>query len=470
MSETIEPTTETGTALAVIKTALPTILAADTNDILGKLAAELKSFARDGSTEKGRAEIGSKKRKAGSARQDMIRLADALKEDAQKTIKGVNAEVKVINDRFDTLISWIEAPRVAYEEQEKNRIADHEQAIQRLAVDPAMEHATSEEMSAAIQWRLEPEARNWQEFHQRAIDAHADAIATLRRWRYAAERREAEAAELANLRAAEAERARLAAIEAQRQREEQIARDATLAAEAEAERKAQKAAADALRAHQEAEARAQAERDAAAQRERGAAEALAAAERRAEQAAEIARQVAARAEAVRIAAHQAELETMRKLAVPLEHPDPVGVIDAKISRLADVYNREWEEFDTEATELFAASSEALKEFREESERLAEEATARKRQTDADAEAARQAAAVDAERKRAAEAKRVEDAETAKRAANRAHQAKINGDILTDLVTAMASVHEGNADEAKVIAVVIIKAIARGEVRHIAISY
>jgi hypothetical protein len=396
VSEVMEPTTDTtSTALAVIKTALPTILAADTNDILGKLAAELKNFARDGSTEKGRAEIGSKKRKAGSARQDMIRLADALKEDAQKTIKGVNAEVKVINERFDTLIAWIEAPRVAYEEQEKNRVADHEQAIQRLAVDPAMEHATSEEISAAISWRLEPEARNWQEFHQRAIDAHTASIATLRRWRDAAERREEEAAELARLRAEQAERARLAEIEARRRREEQIAREAAEAARVAAETKAAREAEEARQAAQrlqaEVERKAQAERDAAAQRERDAALAI------------------ERTEAARVAA--------------------------------------------------------------------EERAAREKKVATEAAERRQAEAVQAERLRIATEKAAEEAATARRAANRAHQARINGEVLTDILKAIeaSKVSTGTLAPSEdlpetVLAKAIIKALAKNEIRHCVISY
>jgi hypothetical protein len=373
---------------------------------------------------------------------------------------------------MDALKAQVRQPLTDFENAEKDRVAGHEAALAAIA---ALIADVRDMSSDAILSRLvaleqiDRSGRAWEEFSTRAISDIAATGTFLRHALDDATDREVEAAELASLRAAEAERTRLAAIEAQRLREEQIARDATLAAEAEAERKAQHAAAEALRAHREAEARARAERDAAAQRERDAAEALAAAERKAEQAAETARQVAARAEAARIAAHQAELETMRKLAVPLEHPDTVGVIDAKIARLVDVYNREWEEFDTEASELFAVSSEALKEYRAESVHLAEEAAARKRQADADAEAARQAAAVEAERRRAAEAKRLEDAETAKRAANRAHQAKINGEVLADMVSAMEAVSPTCGD-LNDFAKAIIKAMTKGEVRHCRVAY
>lgn len=70
-----------------------------------------------------------------------------------------------------------------------------------------------------------------------------------------------------------------------------------------------------------------------------------------------------RAEALRISDHRAALAAMRALAAPLEPPDPVMVIDAKIAQLVDVFNRPWEEFDTEATLLAAEAAAVLRDAR-----------------------------------------------------------------------------------------------------------
>jgi colicin import membrane protein len=260
--------TEESAALAVIpRSAVSTIIAADEHDILGKLSAKVKTFKPDVSTLRGRKEIASLAAEVASSKMDLVRLANGMMEADRKRIAAILAERKIIEDRMDELKVQVRQSLTDFESAEKNRVADHEQAIQRLAVDPSMEHATSEEISAAISWRLEPEARNWQEFHQRALDAHKQAIATLSRWREAAQNREEQTAELARLRAEEAERQRLVAIEAQKEREARIAAEAAERAKQEAERIAE-------REHQAAETRRRAEIE-AAERERHAARAAA---------------------------------------------------------------------------------------------------------------------------------------------------------------------------------------------------
>ncbi len=309
------------TALTVIPaTALPTILAADKDDILGGLAEELRGFKADASTEKGRKEIGSKKRKVGIARQDLIRLAKTLTEDHQAIINGVRSEVKIVDQKMDELIASLDAPLEAY----RARLKAHEDAIAQIeawAIVPA--DWTADQIAAHIDATSHHEhlARNWQEFAARAKAAIAGAVDTMHRAHAAAIKREAEAAELARLREAEVRRER------ERQEQERIDREARIAAEA-AEKATRDAEAKAAEEAAAAERRAQAERDAAAKRERDAAERLLRAEREKIEADERAKEAEAKAERDRVAAEQ-KAERDRAAAVEAERHRIEAAADAQ---------------------------------------------------------------------------------------------------------------------------------------------
>lgn len=79
---------------------------------------------------------------------------------------------------------------------------------------------------------------------------------------------------------------------------------------------------------------------------------------------------ATRAEAMRLDEHRAALASLRTLGLPLEPPDPVQVIDARIKALVEIYDRDWQEFDVDSAVAFAASASALREARAVSARLA----------------------------------------------------------------------------------------------------
>lgn len=85
----------------------------------------------------------------------------------------------------------------------------------------------------------------------------------------------------------------------------------------------------------------------------------------------IADQVAKRAELSRLHDHRQALESMRLLAQPLEPPDPVAVIDAKLAQLDVVYVREWEEGQSEADMVYVESRATLEDARTESVRIEE---------------------------------------------------------------------------------------------------
>lgn len=202
----------------------------------------------------------------------------------------------------------------------------------------------------------------------------------------------------------EAERAELARLKAEeeerkrREREEQIAREAAEKARKEAEEKAAREAREA--AEREAAERARVEREAAAKLAAEKAE-----RERVEREKREAEERAAKAEADRIAAEK-RAEEERK----------------------------------------AAAERAEREAKEAAERAERE----------------KQAAVEAERKRLAEEQAREKAEAEKREANKRHAAKINGEVVADLV-ANAAISEATARA-------VVTAIAKGQVRHTRISY
>lgn len=306
---------------------LPTILAADDKDILRNLLKELDGWEPDISTVSGRKEIASKAQKVRIAKADFGRLASKLKEDAIKTQKAVNGEFKILEERMDALIDRVRGPLDEYEARERSRIAGHEAALAAISEAPGYGQVeTADELRMRLDALSRYPARDWQEFAARADRALKSEIERTTALLAAAEKREAEAAELARLREEEAERQRLAAIEAQRIREEQIAAAAAECAKAEAEERAQAALqaakAEADRKAREAEEVAQAERDAAARRDREAAQALAKAEREKQEAID-------RAERDRLAA-----EKRAKDAADKADRDRAAAVEAERKRLA----------------------------------------------------------------------------------------------------------------------------------------
>lgn len=466
---TIDAADQPSTALTVIRSALPTILAADQNDILGKLAEEIAAFVPDVSTERGRKKIASLAAKVASSKMDLIRLGKGLTEGWRNSTAAVNAECHVIEDRMDALKRRVRQPLDEFEAAHAARIEANETAIAALEVlVDGLGDLTTAEIKERYQRAGIVAEFEWSvEFIARAQRIQNGVIAQLEVAYTRAKQREADAAaELVRLEQ-EAETARLAAIQAQQDREAQIARDAAEAARIEAESKAAAAA-------QEAAA--------------GAQRALEAEQAKVLHEQEIARQVAARAEIARTEAHQRALDTMQKLATPLEHPDPLPVIDAKRSQLDDVYSRDWEEHAEVAASVYALCCETLDAARVESTRLAAERAERDRaaaiereriveeraEINRQAEAARaereKVAAVDAERKRVADAVAAELAAAERRAADRDHRAKINGAVLDGMMEAIGTVHAWTAGEAGQIAMAIIKAIAKGAVPHVSIGY
>ena len=293
------PKTTPNTALiAIDRTAISTVLAGDTNDLLGKLAEELKDFTPDISTEKGRAEYEKKRTLIRRTKTAMLDLADTLSEDFRAKHKAIVAEKKFIETRLVELERAYMAQLDEYKAQIKAREKIQSDSIQRMITisDPAltiMMHAAEIEQ-ALVELRAFEQLEWDMAFRARASDVYAAATDRLNAALASAEKREREAEELARLRAeAEARRIkeeadRLAAEKAD------LARKAAEAARVAAEQKAarelaaerERAAQEIARKEAEAAAAIQAQKDAAARAERARVQAEADAKAAAEQAAQ----------------------------------------------------------------------------------------------------------------------------------------------------------------------------------------
>src|SRR5580658_5865272 len=242
MSDTIEARPDS-TAPVAVRAALPTTLAADNADILGKLERELSGFVGDITTKKGREEIASKARKAAVAKMDLKRLASSLKTGHQEALNGIRAEEKVIEERLDALRDAIRAPLDAFEARETARVQGHESALAEIeswAVIP--EDWTGAQVTTRIEeLKAHPHLeRPWEEYETKAKSSVRNAYNALIAARVTAQEREAEAARLVEEERQRAEAETLRLAQEQRAREERAAREAAEAATRAAEAKAQR--------------------------------------------------------------------------------------------------------------------------------------------------------------------------------------------------------------------------------------
>lgn len=445
-----EPVSQS-TALVVLPAAsLPTVMAADgAADILSKLKAELAGFKPDVTTPKGKREIASKAYKVAVAKQDLVRLAGTLKEDAQKTIKGVNAEVKIIEAEMDALRDAVRKPLDDYEAAEAAREQRHRDAILEIeAFATIPERWPSGHITTRLEEFDQSEllTRDWQEFAAKAKDAIAHTRSTLERAYQAAMVREAEEVEAERKAAAEAEEHRQTEERERREHEERIAAEAAERARHETEERARLE-------REAAEAKAREEVEAAARREQAAREATERAERERVEA-------EARAEAARVGAHVNALQAIVE-APGYGERETSAEMERRLQRLREWPQRDWEEYTDQAAETLATEisrTEAL--LTKAKQREADQAEAERIQHEQDLEHERKEAA-EAERKRIEQEETAAKADADRRAANIAHRRKINRDAVAALVVA------GVIEEA---AIAAVTAIAKGDVPRVTISY
>lgn len=296
----------------------------DFDAYLTELRASLPQFADDDtSTKAGRDAIISRAASIRSRKATFEKTKLALTEHWRNQTAAVNAKGKIIAERMGALAEEVRAPVTAWEEADKARQAEADRIIADLTAAPTV---TFGETSEQVQERLDRiRGMNLNEEVllarlEMAEDLKADAVAKLTEAVAGLKAQEAQAAELAQLRA-EQERQRLANEQAEADRRAKEAAEAAAKAEAERlERAKAEAAEQARRDAEEAARREQEERDRAAQAEIDAANARAAQIER-EIAAE--RQKLADIEAARKAAADAEAQEQARREADIAHRQAV---------------------------------------------------------------------------------------------------------------------------------------------------
>lgn len=268
-----------------------------TDSLFEQIAKEARSHVPDVTTKKGRDAIGSLALKVSKSKTLIEKYGKDLVAEQKAKIKLVDNDRIAVVKKLDELRNEILAPRDAWEQAEKDRVAKHENSILELKMLGEVFELSASEIQASIS-KLESIQvdSSFEEYEDQAKIAKLETLEKLRTALAERQKYEAEQAELERLRQAEIDRQK-------RENEERIAREATEKAQREAEEKArlesERVAREKLEAEQR-EARLKAEHEASLLRE---AELKRQAEERAKQA-EIDRKYAIEAERKRIEAEQ----------------------------------------------------------------------------------------------------------------------------------------------------------------------
>lgn len=245
-----------------------------TTELFERIAQEARSHVPDVSTKKGRDAIGSLALKISKSKTLIEKCGKELVAEQKAQIKVIDDDRIATVKKFDELRNEILAPRDAWEQAEKDRVAKHEHHIATIRMAASLATAADSEWTAftikeAIQ-TLEDKVidSSYEEYEEQAKLAKFETLETLRKALVEREKYEAEQAELERLRQAEI-------LRQQQEREAQIAREAAGKATREAEEKARFEAERVEREKREAEqreARLKAEKEAAELRAAQAAE------------------------------------------------------------------------------------------------------------------------------------------------------------------------------------------------------
>lgn len=243
-----------------------------TDELFDRIAQEARSFVPDVTTKKGRDAIGSLAMKISKSKTLIEKYGKELVAEQKAQIKLIDDDRISVVKKFDELRNEILAPRDAWEQAEKDRVAKHEDAIQTIkgfANNDFLITANSSMIEGAIA-ALNDQVidSSYEEYEEQAKLAKFETIEVLRKALTETQALEIERAELERLRIAEQERL-------QQERDAQIAREAAEKATREAEEKARFEAERVEREKREAEqreARLKAEKEAAELRAAQAAE------------------------------------------------------------------------------------------------------------------------------------------------------------------------------------------------------
>lgn len=215
-----------------------------TDELFDRIAQEVRSHVPDVTTKKGRDAIGSLAMKISKSKTVIEKYGKDLVAEQKAQIKLIDDDRISVVKKFDELRNEILAPRDAWEQAEKDRVAKHEGAIR--AIKSLYDENTAFQELHVIRGSIfDLENFNidesFEEYEEQAKLAKFETLEKLRTALVACEKADAERAELERLRQADIERQ-------QKERDEKIAREAADKARVEAEAKA---LADRKRAEQE---------------------------------------------------------------------------------------------------------------------------------------------------------------------------------------------------------------------------
>lgn len=304
MSKTALKTVDTeaediGTGLVPIENINPLVLFTEdtrktADDLVAKIRAKAESFVPDLETEEGRKAIRKLAREVNASKNALDEMGKKLVEDAKKQVALVDAGRKHLRDAIEDIRQAVLAPHDAWVEAERVRTDALKARLAQLETVASIgPETTSADIATALDrakeiYLVEGDSPfDWQDFQHLADELYAAVTSNLNAFLPGIQKREAEQAELARLRAeseardkadreekirreaedkarqeaenrvkAEAERAARAELEAQqaKEREEKT--------KADAERKAKEAAEAATKAEQERQAREKAAQEA----------------------------------------------------------------------------------------------------------------------------------------------------------------------------------------------------------------
>jgi hypothetical protein len=421
------------------------------DEYLDNLEKVAKSIDRDISTDKGRKNVASIAYKISNRKSALEKTRLLLGEGFRAKISAINAEGSRGVTRLQVLQDEIRKPLTEYEKSEEGRVEAQEAAIQALAAQAVFPMDGVPVTVADLKERLSALPvlfqRDWEEFGKRATETHESVHGALTRILADREKAEAEAEELATLRAEEEKRQQAWDAMYAAANTENVAFTAAAKAKKDAEDEAER-----QRVAREGEV--QKEKDAAAERERQE------------------KERADKAEASRIAGHQTALNQIVSLT-GFENPPTSAEIQARIDILTRKDQRDWQEFLESAvdarekalaslTDLRRTTVEAEEKAAAEAKRIADDKAAADKEAveDAAAEKARKKIADDAEAERKAAVAREADTK---------HRSKINNDVLAVIQPIIETLSvQGKSNEE--IAKAIVVWIAKGDVPHITISY
>lgn len=237
-----------------------------TDALFERIAEQARSVIPDVTTKKGRDAIGSLAMKISKSKTLIEKCGKELVAEQKAQIKVIDDDRISIVKKLDLLRNEVLAPRDAWEQAEKDRVAKHEESI--LSINFYKTAVIADKDSVWLKGVIRNVEEiiidsSFEEFEEQAKIAKYETLEFLRTTLAAREKYEAEQAELERLRQAEI-------LRQQQEREAQIAREAAENARIEAEKKAQaerEQAEKLARESAEREARLKAEHEAAILRE-----------------------------------------------------------------------------------------------------------------------------------------------------------------------------------------------------------